>query len=87
MITVLLDAGHGGVINGEYQTSGKRSPKWEDGSVLYEGEFNRAIKYRLKERLQEIEIPFVDVNPGDTDISLANRCNLANEFTLCGYIL
>lgn len=86
MITVLLDAGHGGIINGEYQTSGKRSPKWEDGSVLYEGEFNRAIKYRLKERLQEMGIPFVDVNPGDTDISLQNRCNLANEYSNSLYV-
>ena len=57
MITVLLDAGYGGVINGEYQTSGKRSPVWEDGSVLYEGEFNRGIKYRLKEKLQQEGIP------------------------------
>ena len=80
MITVLLDAGHGGMINGEYQTSGKRSPVWEDGSVLYEGEFNRGIKYRLKEKLLEAGIPYVDVNPGDTDISLSDRCKNANEY-------
>lgn len=86
MITVLLDAGHGGMINGEYQTSGKRSPVWEDGSVLYEGEFNRGIKCRLKEKLHEVGIPFVDVNPGDTDISLANRCNLANEYSNSLYV-
>ena len=38
---VLLDNGHGGIINGEYQTPGKRSPVWADGSQLFEGEFNR----------------------------------------------
>ena len=38
MKTIILDAGHGGMINGKYQTKGKRSPVWEDGSVLYEGD-------------------------------------------------
>ncbi len=28
---VLLDAGHGGINNGNYVTSGKRSCKWSDG--------------------------------------------------------
>ena len=35
--TWLLDPGHGGIIDGVYQTAGKRSPKFPDGSVLYEG--------------------------------------------------
>ena len=33
--TILLDAGHGSIINGHYQTAGKRSPIWEDGSCTY----------------------------------------------------
>jgi len=41
--TWLLDPGHGGIIDGIYQTAGKRSPLFPDGSVLYEGEFNRDI--------------------------------------------
>jgi len=45
--TWLLDPGHGGVIEGEYQTAGKRSPPFPDGSVLYEGEFNRDIVSRI----------------------------------------
>ena len=32
--TVLIDAGHGGVLNGIYQTAGKRSPVWDDGRIL-----------------------------------------------------
>ena len=36
----LFDNGHGGIIDGVYQTAGKRSPKWEDGTQLFEGEFN-----------------------------------------------
>ncbi len=39
---VLLDNGHGALINGKYQTLGKRKD-WKDKGVIYEGEFNRAI--------------------------------------------
>ena len=79
-ITVLLDAGHGGMINGLYQTSGKRSPVWEDGSVLYEGEFNRAIKSRLMEMLQMDGINYVDINPQQVDLSLEDRVDYANVY-------
>ncbi|MEF1204613.1 hypothetical protein [Photobacterium damselae] len=44
----ILDAGHGGIINGQYQTEGKRSPIWDDGSQLFEGEFNRAVVKGIK---------------------------------------
>jgi N-acetylmuramoyl-L-alanine amidase len=80
MKTILLDAGHGGCIAGHYQTSGKRSPIWEDGSVLYEGEFNRAIKYRLKEMFQLEGVKYVDINPQDTDLSLSDRVSIANGY-------
>ena len=45
--TWLLDPVHGGIIDGEYQTLGKRSPVFPDGSILYEGEFNRDIVSRI----------------------------------------
>ena len=50
--TVILDAGHGGIINGNYQTPGKRSPVFSGGQQLFEGEFNRAVKARIKEKLE-----------------------------------
>lgn len=56
---VLLDNGHGGIVNGEYQTTGKRSPIWDDGSQLFEGEFNRAIVNRIIERLTSLNINYV----------------------------
>jgi hypothetical protein len=43
----IFDNGHGGIIDGVYQTAGKRSPLWPDGEILYEGEFNRSIVNRL----------------------------------------
>jgi hypothetical protein len=36
-----LDAGHGGLKNGVYQTAGKRSNHPVDGEVFYEGVNNR----------------------------------------------
>jgi len=45
--TWLLDPGHGGMIDGVYQTAGKRSPQFPDGSTLYEGEFNRDVVQRI----------------------------------------
>ena len=65
---VLLDNGHGGLINGVYQTPGKRSPTWSDGSVLYEGEFNRAIVHGIIKELIKLNIPYVNICPEDEDI-------------------
>lgn len=42
MVKILLDNGHG------YDTPGKRSPIWPDGSQLFEWEFNRDIVSRIE---------------------------------------
>ncbi len=78
---VLLDNGHGGLINGEYQTPGKRSPVWSDGSQLFEGEFNRAIVNGMVERLTSERIPYVVVTPELTDITLETRVKRANAYS------
>ena len=70
--TVILDAGHGGCINGVYQTKGKRSPKWVNG-VLYEGSYNRAIVNRIMEILDLRKIPYYNITPELKDISLTKR--------------
>ena len=79
MKTIILDAGHGGMIDGKYQTKGKRSPVWEDGSVLYEGECNRQIKSRVMELMTFNKMPYFDVNPEQVDISLSERVKRANK--------
>ena len=76
---VLLDNGHGGLINGEYQTPGKRSPVWDDGSQLFEGEFNRSIVARIVESLTSLTIPYVVIAPEVRDVKLATRVKRANE--------
>ena len=80
MLTWLLDNGHGGVIDGLYQTEGKRSPVWSDGSILYEGEFNRAIVARLAELLTEAGIKYVILTPEQEDVNLPERVRRANEW-------
>ena len=76
----ILDNGHGGMIAGKYQTKGKRSPKWKDGSQLFEGECNRAIKARVIEMLFFKGVPYYDLVPEQVDISLNERIERANKF-------
>jgi len=76
---IILDNGHGGVINGVYQTKGKRSPIWNDGRVLYEGEFNRDIVKRVSKMLDNNRIPYVNLVPELEDISLQERMKRANK--------
>lgn len=75
---VVLDNGHGGVINGNYQTPGKRSPKWKPYGVLYEGTFNRWIVNGVKKELDYKKIPYFHVSPEDKDISLTQRVMRTN---------
>lgn len=79
-MTVLLDNGHGGIINGKYQTAGKRSPVWNNGQQLFEGEFNRAIVKGIIEKLTTLNIPYVNIVPEYQDISLQERINRANKY-------
>ena len=58
--TWLLDPGHGGMIDGVYQTKGKRSPSFDDGVVLYEGEFNRAVTKQILEYCDKSNIDAID---------------------------
>jgi len=74
----ILDNGHGGVIDGIYQTAGKRSPNWECG-VLYEGDFNRYIIDGVIARLKLLHKPYHHVSPELTDTSLKTRVNRANK--------
>jgi len=76
--TVVLDAGHGGMINGVYQTAGKRSPNYSKG-ILYEGMFNRWVVNRVKEELDRLTIPYYYISAEDADVSLQARVNRANN--------
>jgi len=70
---VLLDAGHG------YNTAGKRSPVWSDGTQLFEWEFNRDIVRRIQRRLISLGIPSKILVKEARDISLKTRVGRAND--------
>ena len=79
--TYILDPGHGGLNSkGEYMTSGKRSPKWADGTIYYEGVGNRSIAKRVAEKLKVLGIKYAyTVTPTDpTDVGLTQRAASAN---------
>jgi N-acetylmuramoyl-L-alanine amidase len=76
----LFDNGHGGIIDGVYQTSGKRSPRWDDGTILYEGEFNRAIVNRLVKLCKDNNIDYVNLVDTQKDVSLGDRVRSANSY-------
>lgn len=76
---VLLDNGHGGVVNGEYQTPGKRKD-WGDKGVVHEGEFNRAIVNGIIQELTFLRIPYVNIAPEYWDVRLETRVKRANKY-------
>ena len=77
---ILLDNGHGGMVNGIYQTPGKRSPVWADGSQLFEGEFNRAIVKGIAEKLKKFGVKYHILVDTEEDIPLLKRVKIANVF-------
>lgn len=87
--TYILDAGHGGMINKVYQTAGKRSPKFEDGTVLYEGVNNRELVAKLITALKEDGISYYDCVASEKDVALETRVKRANALAKtkpCVYI-
>lgn len=70
---VILDNGHG------QETAGKRSPKWGDGTQLFEYEFNRDIVKRIAEKLDKEGIKYHILVPELSDVSLSERVRRANK--------
>ena len=70
---ILLDNGHG------WNTPGKRSPVWSDGTQLYEWEFNRKLVREIHIRLNNLGIPNKILVPEVDDISLSERVRRVNR--------
>jgi len=77
---VLIEAGHGGIIDGVYQTSGKRSPEWPDGRQLFEGEFNRDIRNRVCRYMDLVGISYVRIADTEEDVPLRDRSDEINDY-------
>lgn len=70
---VLIDNGHG------ENTPGKRSPKWADGSQLFEWEYTREIAMRVENELKRNGVDVERLVKENTDVPLAERARRANE--------
>ena len=81
---LILDNGHGGLVDGKYVTPGKRSPVFDDGiTQLFEGVYNRDIVKRISDGILAAypngEVAVVHVAPEDEDTSMLDRVNRANK--------
>jgi N-acetylmuramoyl-L-alanine amidase len=73
MLRILLDNGHG------YDTPGKHSPVWADGTQFFEWKSNRELVKRIAKKLQADGIAYDIISPEDHDIGLSERCRRANS--------
>jgi N-acetylmuramoyl-L-alanine amidase len=85
----IFDPGHGGLVDGKYQTAGKRSPKFADGKVLFEGVNNRDNVQRIMKAFRDNGLECVDIVDSENDVSLIERVKKANKLSKdrkCVYI-
>ena len=73
---VLLDSGHGGIVNGKYTTAPAKMAKHVD-LEFYEGVWNRTIMYLLANELASMGMSYYILTPEDTDITLMERVRRA----------
>ena len=88
--TFVLDPGHGGAINGVYQTAPKKMYTYDDGEVAYEGLFNRVITQRVMDIADAHNIRYVNICATNLDLNLDLRVKFANllhkEYGNCVYL-
>jgi N-acetylmuramoyl-L-alanine amidase len=77
---ILLDSGHGGIINGKYQTAPSKMFNHKDGTLALEGVINRKVKGILMKMLYDDGIRFIDVCPSELDVPLSTRCKVINTY-------
>jgi N-acetylmuramoyl-L-alanine amidase len=77
----IFDAGHGGLHpeSGKYMTAGKRSPKFPDGKVLYEGVNNRDNVERIMKAMKAAGLESIDIVDSWKDVPLYERTQRINE--------
>lgn len=76
---IIIDNGHGGIVNGEYVTPGKRSPVWDDETQLFEGVWNRQVAKKIHKLCKEYNIDSTLLVDSEEDISLKTRVEDVNK--------
>lgn len=74
----LLDAGHGGMVNGHYSTAPAKMHIYSDGLTYYEGVVNRLITNFLAALLKKAGIDHRLIHDGEDDDSLPVRVSRAD---------
>lgn len=77
---ILLDPGHGGLINGKYVTAPAKMYAHENGPTIYEGVWNREIVQKLKYALATAGVEVIDVVNSQEDVPLKQRVETANRY-------
>lgn len=75
----LIDSGHGGMINGVYQTAPKKMYKFFNGKIAYEGVINRQIKEKLISGVKSQDFKYIDICPTELDLGLDLRVDWINS--------
>jgi N-acetylmuramoyl-L-alanine amidase len=75
MMRILIDNGHG------YDTQGKRSPLWDDGSQLSEWSWTREMATRIEQSLRTRRVLAQRLVPESQDVSLRERCLRVNRLS------
>ena len=75
----LLDAGHGGVLNGIYTTAPAKMWRFNDGYTICEGVINRYITRKVYNQLNELGIDWMPVYDEHEDTRLEERVKIADR--------
>jgi N-acetylmuramoyl-L-alanine amidase len=78
-LLIIIDAGHGGMVDGKYTTAPSKMHTYPSGEVAYEGVINRRVKDKLMGLMLKEGIAFVDITPGELDFPLSTRTQQAND--------
>lgn len=76
----IINPGHGGMIDGVYQTAPKKMYDFGGGVIAYEGVLNRIIANLVLKGLDQVGIPGINLCPTQLDIELDERADIANTY-------
>lgn len=75
-----IDSGHGGTIDGVYQTYPDKMFIHSPEEIFYEGVSNRIIKQRVLEIGWDRGLSIIDLCPTELDVPLYTRAKIANDY-------
>lgn len=80
---ILINPGHGGLVEGIYQTAPKKMFDHKEGGIAYEGVINRNVANYILSGLKLEEIRCINLCPTELDLPLSIRVEIANRY--CDY--